>query len=390
MQKKSLKEILKPLASKDGLELAEMLYNEEEIEYDGIEITSKGKSLTNRVESLIESKVIDHDTYTETISLEYQTNDFFDYLMEANTETNIEDVKKKIEIIKRVFGNIKKRKDNFEQITKEIKVIQKALRSIPSIIEKNSRALSNDTLFAYKIEQNTEIKIELLKSCKEQLSQLSKAIDGVKIFLDNKQNVFAEILPSLKILDSIRGSIFNQKKIVISILEATIDYLSKTIEDGNFLKKLNILNELIKKNELYKQTNIVEKIEKSIITQKINVGSKIDFDLINMHEELEKQYNDANIQRQEITRKEYGPIDKKIAETKKEIEIVRVYDVYKKYMKSKKDIDLANYLYLVLEESKKVNRFIASIVMKWNKNLIIKNETIKIKEYEYPVIKRKF
>lgn len=132
MKELSPKEILKPLASKDGLNIVTQLYRDEEIPYDGIELFIDGKNLAPKIEQLKESKIIDHDMFTETLSLEYQTDDYLRSLMEANTETNIEDVKKKINIIKREFGNITKRKNIYNFIIKFLSALAIYLLTVSS------------------------------------------------------------------------------------------------------------------------------------------------------------------------------------------------------------------------------------------------------------------
>lgn len=392
MKDLSLSEILKPLANKDGLDIVNKLYIEGEILYDGIDFTIDNKNLVPKIEQLKESKIIDHDMFTETLSLEYQSDDFFHYLMEANTDTNIEDVKKKINLIKKEFENINKRKKNFEPITKEVKVIQKALRSIPSIIEKNSKALNNDTLFAYKVEHNIEIKISHLEDCKEQLSQLSKAIDSFAKFLKTNNKLLISILPAPALLDSIRKSLLIQRKTVINIWEATINYLSKTIDDGKFLKHLNAINELIKQNKIYKQTNIVEMAKnKGLIQNKVNIRKKIDYEIVAFDDELNKQYESANIPKTETPKKEYPPVDIESSKRNKSIKIVLARDLYLKFMQNEKNTDLATFLYETTKDNKKVNRFISSIVMKWHKNLTICDDVfVYIDRYRYPQIKRRF
>lgn len=385
-------EILKPLASKDGLNIVTQLYRDEEIPYDGIELIIDGKNLASKIEQLKESKIIDHDMFTETLSLEYQTDDYLRSLMEANTETNIEDVKKKINLIKKEFGNIVKRKNSHEVFVREVKKVQRILRSIPSIIEKNIKALNNETLFAYKIEQNIEIKISHLEQCKDQLSQLTSAIDSVTRFLKSNNKVFIEILPAVALLDSIRNSLFMQRKTVLYIREATISYLSKTIEDGNFLKKLNSLNELIKNSKVYTQTNLIDlSLHNTLLPKRVEVKKKIDFDIGNFDEELVKEYKALNAPKVEPQKKEYTAIDLEQSKKTKTIKIINPYDLYRKFINAERDIDLATFLYDVLDESKKVNRFISTIVIQWHQNLNINDkEFIYINNYRYPYIKRKF
>jgi len=386
---KLLKDVLKPLASLDAIALISYLYEHEEVKYDGIDFMLNGKNVNNRVQKLIQNKIIDYDRFTETLSLEYQSDVFFRYLMENNTETNIEEVQKKIKLIETNINNIAKRKKSFESYDKEVKIIQKALRSVSNIIEKNITVLNNGALFAYKVEKNYDIKIDFLKVCQTETDKLAKALEKFSKFINNRNNnkVFIEILSNILLLDSIRQNLMKQRKSILKTREYIIQYIAKTIEDGKFLKKLNLLSSIIKNGKIFADTNLVEVIHnKPLLPEKIEEKKKLDFDIGDFQDELEKKYIELNAPKIKEEKKVYKPVNIEKVKEVKTVKIIKPYEIYKKFLQNSDDTDLATYIFNIVKERKKVSFFISLIVLKWHTNLNITNQKIKIENFEYPII----
>lgn len=393
MKNKLLKDVLKPLANADSLSIVSHLYEHEEAFYDGVEFVFEGKELSGKIEKLIENKIIDYDVFTETLSLEYQSDDFFRYLMEANTETSIEDVKKKIKLIEQNLSNINLRKKNFEAFDKEAKNIQKAIRSVPNIIERNAKILNSGSLFAYKIEKNQDIKIEYLEVCKTQIDDLSRALEQFTKFINKRSNnkTFVELLPNPLLLDSVRNNLMGHRKIILHTRMSIIDYLARTLKDGEFLKKLNTIGSIIKNGKIFSETNILETIEqKELLPRHRDIKKKIDFDVGDFQESLESEYIKSNVPKVKQENTTYEPIDRKKHKQINELKLIRPYDIYKKLIQQSNEMDLATLIYTVTKDRKKVSLLISSIVIKWHYNLSIEpKKSVIIENYKYPIINRR-
>ncbi len=400
---KNIKDILKSISSEKNRKLLQELYVYNEVTYNGFEYIQDGLNISDSVQKLKEQGVVDYDEYSGTLALEYQTDDYFKYLTDTSNDTNIEDIKRKQVFINKKLEHIRQKKESAHvhlktienvKALKESKDIQKALRSIPSIINKNYIALNNNSLFAFKVEENLQIKINILEECKTQLKELATALDKIERFLKKLNKTFLEILPNPLLLDKLRADIILYRKTILSARETTSYYLAKTLKDGDFIKKLNKISLLIKENQLAAKTNFYDVVDIAKCTiEKKNFSKKIDIELGNYYETIDDRYTarvlKENTKQVKKDEKVYTPVNKNKPD--RVLKMVKPSQLYEQF---KKDIlfdNLIDFLYSKDLNSSNINSLVATFVIKWHSSLLInKKKTIQRNGYVYPFISRRF
>lgn len=398
---RTLKDSLKLIGDSKSRILLNDLFLLQELNYQGLEYIQNDIDISSTIEALKELEIIDYDEFTGIISLEYQTENYFKFLtntLNSLNDVGIDEIEQKINLIKSNLRDIgirnedsKKRGNgeisNFTAL-KESKDIQKILRAFPSIIKKNFIVISEVGLYYYKTEQNIEVKIKRLEECKIQLNELSKALDKIQKFLNKEDSLLSKILTNKRLLDFLRQNIIDNRKTFIFTREEITTYLNKTLEDGEFLKKLSKLSLILRENQILHKTNILDVVTSSKnITSKYKYQKKIDFSLTNYAEELEKRIKAKKLNIEivsEIERTPSTPINKNKNAIEKEI--VNIEKLYYEYSKNY-EINLIDFLYAKSLSVKKINYLFVVIVNKWFRNLIInKNKVIQKDNYIYPVV----
>lgn len=401
---KTLKESLKLIGDSKSRILLNDLFLIQELSYQGLEYIQNDMDISSTIEALKELEIIDYDEFSGIISLEYQTENYFKFLtntLNSLNDVGIDEIEQKIVSIKSNLRDIGIRnKDSKNQgngeisdftTLKESKDIQKTLRAFPSIIKKNFIVISEVGLYYYKTEQNIEVKIKRLEECRMQLNEMSKALDKIQNFLNKENSILSKILTNKKLLDFLRQNIIDNRKTFIFTREEITTYLNKTLEDGEFLKKLSKLSLILRENQILYKTNIVDVVTSSKnITPKYKYQKKIDFALTNYIEELEKRIKNKKLNIEIISEVEKSPIPP-LNKNKKYIEkeIVNIEKLYHEYSKNY-ETNLIDFLYEKELSVRKINYLFVVIVNKWFRNLTInKTKMIQKDNYIYPVVMNK-
>lgn len=398
---KTLKDSLKLIGDSKSRILLNDLFLLQELSYQGLEYIQNDMDISSTIEALKELEIIDYDEFSGIISLEYQTENYFKFLtntLNSLNDVGIDEIEQKINSIKSNLRDIGIRNEDSKKqgngeisdftTLKESRDIQKILRAFPSIIKKNFIVISEVGLYYYKTEQNIEVKIKRLEECKIQLNELSKALDKIQNFLNKEYSILSKILTNKRLLDFLRQNIIDNRKTFIFTREEITTYLNKTLEDGEFLKKLSKLSLILRENQILHKTNIVNVVTSAKnITSKYKYQKKIDFSLTNYAEELEKRIKAKKLNIEivsEVEKTPSSPINKNKNSIEKEI--VNVEKLYHEYSKNY-ETNLIDFLYEKGLSVKKINYLFVVIVNKWFRNLIInKNKVIQKDKYIYPVV----
>lgn len=398
---KTLKDSLKLIGDSKSRILLNDLFLLQELSYQGLEYIQNDMDISSTIEALKELEIIDYDEFSGIISLEYQTENYFKFLtntLNSLNDVGIDEIEQKINSIKSNLRDIGIRNEDSKKqgngeisdftTLKESRDIQKILRAFPSIIKKNFIVISEVGLYYYKTEQNIEVKIKRLEECKIQLNELSKALDKIQNFLNKEYSILSKILTNKRLLDFLRQNIIDNRKTFIFTREEITTYLNKTLEDGEFLKKLSKLSLILRENQILHKTNIVNVVTSAKnITSKYKYQKKIDFSLTNYAEELEKRIKAKKLNIEivsEVEKTPSSPINKNKNNIEKEI--VNVEKLYHEYSKNY-ETNLIDFLYEKGLSVKKINYLFVVIVNKWFRNLIInKNKVIQKDKYIYPVV----
>lgn len=401
---KTLKESLKLIGDSKSRILLNDLFLIQELSYQGLEYIQNDMDISSTIEALKELEIIDYDEFSGIISLEYQTENYFKFLtntLNSLNDVGIDEIEQKINSIKSNLRDIGIRNEDSKKqgngeisdftTLRESKDIQKTLRAFPSIIKKNFIVISEVGLYYYKTEQNIEVKIKRLEECKIQLNELSKALDKIQNFLNKENSILSKILTNKKLLDFLRQNIIDNRKTFIFTREEITTYLNKTLEDGEFLKKISKLSLILRENQILHKTNIVDVVISSKnITSKYKYQKKIDFALTNYIDELEKRIKAKKLNIEivsEVQKLPSFPINKNKNGIEKEI--VNVEKLYREYSKNY-ETNLIDFLYEKGLSVKKINYLFVVIVNKWFRNLTInKNKVLQKDNYIYPVVMNK-
>lgn len=221
---------------------------------------------TAKIDEAIQLEIIEHDNFDDELSLSPDTEEYYRVRLGQGNETNIgyigEKLNKLVELLRTYNIRVKDREDTL----KEIKSIYKLLNQIPSILRQNLKALSSNSVFAFKNEPNFEIKMINLEICRKEIKELSLALKNVDNMVEENWNFFKTI-NSVKInfaIGKIRRSSAELEKSFARLHSDIISFINQSIKDGEFIEKMKKLKELKDNNTLSMHTNIEEICKKDV------------------------------------------------------------------------------------------------------------------------------
>jgi len=260
-------------------EIIQELYNYESRPNDVI----KSSYSNSKLDDAIRLEIIEYDEFNEELSLSFDTQEYYKTRLGQNNETNIGLIDDKLLKLEAQLNFYNQRVKSSEKADKEEKLIYKILSQIPSILKYNLFAITSSSIFAFKSEPNFDIKMEKLKICQTEISQLVGASQSIDDFLQ-EQYAFFKSMNSLKISSLIlrlKKNSIELEKSFIKLFDDIKNYINQSIKDGKFIKKIEILKELKSENKLLVDTNIREilinkkRVSKSIKIKKIHPDDKI-------------------------------------------------------------------------------------------------------------------
>jgi len=259
------------------------LYNYESRPSDVIKESYK----TSKLDDAIHFDIIEYDEYNEEFSLSSDTEEYYRTRLGQNDETNIGLIDEKLSKLEIQLNFYNKRIKSSEPTDKELKLIYKILSQIPSLLKYNLLAITSSSIFAFKSEPNFDIKMDKLKICQNEISQLIDASQNVDNFIKT-QYYFFKAMESSKISSialRLKNNSIELEKSFIKLFDDIKNFINQSIRDGEFIKKLQTLKELKDENKLILDTNIQElaknklSVSKSVKIKKIHPDDRI-FDYI--------------------------------------------------------------------------------------------------------------
>ncbi len=255
------------------------LYDYESRPSDAIRDTYK----SSKLDDAIHFDIIEYNDFNEEFSLSSDTEEYYKTRLGQNDETNIGLIDEKLLKLGVQLNFYNKRIKSSESTDKELKLIYKILSQIPSLLKYNLFAITSSSIFAFKSEPNFDIKMDKLKICQNEISQLIDASQNIDDFLKT-QYYFFKAMNNSKISSTIlrlKNNSIELEKSFIKLFDDIKNYINQSIKDGKFIKKLQILKEMKNENRLIFDTNIQELVKdkqavsKSIKIKKIHPDDKI-------------------------------------------------------------------------------------------------------------------
>ncbi len=339
---------------------------------------------TTKLEDAIKLEIIEYDSFDDELTLSVDTEEYYRKRLGQSHETNIGEIGDKLKKLRNLLKDYNIRQLANENRDREIKAIYKLLHKIPHIFKYNLQALSSTSLFTFKNESNFEIKMINLKRCKEEINQLSKALEEVDRVIDEESNFFKS-MDSRKInlaIYKIKQNSADLERSFAQLYNDIIQFINQTIQDGEFIKHIKKLKQLKYDNTLVKNTNI-----ESIVESKISIVGGVKEHKILPDDEMYayvEQMQERLKERQKVilNSKKTTPIDYDI--TKKVELSKKLYDYTKIYQDFlKQDRDLISFLLnypLKIEEEKIMGVFIR-VLKNHSSNYEIENEEfIRVKD----------
>jgi len=262
---------------------------------------------SSKIDDAIYFDIIEYDDFNEEFSLSSDTDEYYRTRLGQNNETNIGLIDEKLSKLEVQLNFYNKRDKSLESTDKEIKLIYKILSQIPSLLKYNLYAITSSSIFAFKSESNFEIKMDKLKICQTEISQLVDASQSIDDFLQI-QYYFFKAMNNPKISSMIlrlKNNSIELEKSFIKLFDDIKNYINQSIKDGNFIKKLQILKALKDESKLLSNTNIEEllkkkqAVSKSIKLKKIHPDDKILDYIDTIRKIIEFRKIDVNDTRQE-------------------------------------------------------------------------------------------
>jgi len=255
------------------------LYNYESRPSDIIRDSYKSAKL----DDAIRFDIIEYDDFSEEFSLSPDTQEYYRTRLGQNDETNIGLIDEKLSKLEVQLNFYNKRVTSSESTDKEEKSIYKILSQIPSLLKYNLFAITSSSIFAFKSESNFDIKMEKLKICQNEISQLIDASQNIDSFLQEQYHFFKAMKSSKigSIILRLKNNSIELEKSFIKLFDDIKNYINQSIKDGEFIKKLQNLKELKDENRLTLETNIEElakgkvAVSKSVKIKKIHPDDKI-------------------------------------------------------------------------------------------------------------------
>jgi len=260
-------------------DIIQELYNFESRPSDAIRESYKNSKL----DDAIHFEIIEYDEFNEELSLSSDTEEYYKTRLGQNDETNIGLIDEKLSRLEVQLNFYNKRVKSSESTDKEVRSIYKILSQIPSLLKYNLFAITSSSIFAFKSEPNFEIKMDKLKICQDEISQLIDASQNIDEFLKT-QYYFFKAMNNTKISSIIlrlKNNSIELEKSFIKLFDDIKNFINQSIKDGEFIKKLQILKELKDENNLVINTNIQElakdklAVSKSVNIKKIHPDDKI-------------------------------------------------------------------------------------------------------------------
>jgi hypothetical protein len=242
-------------------DIIQELYTYESRPYD---LLSKNIINITKLEEAIRLEIIEYDSFDDELSLSVDTEEYYRARLGQNSETNIGEVGDKLHKLENLLKDYSVRQRAKENATKEIKSIYKLLNKIPSIFKHNLQALSSTTVFTFKNEPNFEIKMNNLKRCKEEISQLSDALKEVDRVMDEQWSFFRG-MDDRKInfaINKIKRNSADFERSFAQLHDDILHFINQSIQDGAFIKRLKKLKQLKSDHTLIKNTNIEDLVAK--------------------------------------------------------------------------------------------------------------------------------
>lgn len=237
----------------------------------------------SKLDDAIHLDIIEYDEFNEEFSLSSDTEEYYKTRLGQNDETNIGLIDEKLSRLETQLNFYNKRVKSSESADKEVKLIYKILSQIPSLLKYNLFAITSSSIFAFKSEPNFDIKMDKLKICQDEISQLIDASQNIDNFLKT-QYYFFKAMNNTKISSMIlrlKNNSVKLEKSFIKLFDDIKNFINQSIKDGEFIKKLQSLKELKNENRLILDTNIQElakdklSISKSVTIKKIHPDDKI-------------------------------------------------------------------------------------------------------------------
>jgi len=290
-------------------DIIQELYTYESRPYEAV---AKNIQNLTKLEEAIRLEIIEHDSFDDELSLSVDTEEYYRARLGQNNETNIGEVGDKLTKLENLLKDYNVRQRANEDATKEIKSIYKLLNKIPSIFKHNLQALSTTTVFTFKNEPNFEIKMNNLKRCKEEISQLSNALKEVDRVMDEQWNFFRS-MDDRKInfaIHKIKRHSADFERSFAQLYDDILNFINQSIQDGAFIKRLKKLKQLKSDHILSKNTNIEDLIAlKQAILPKVKEHKILPEDkmyaYVEQMQEILKARKNVIVNRQEATPIEY-------------------------------------------------------------------------------------
>jgi hypothetical protein len=218
-----------------------------------------------KIDEAIQLEIIEHDNFDDELSLSADTEEYYKIRLGQNNETNIGYIDEKLNKLSGLLKTYNIRIKNAEDPSKDIKSIYKLLNQIPSMLRQNLKALSSNSVFAFKNEPNFEIKMMNLEICRKEIKELSSALENVDNIIKINWNFFKNI-KSVKInfaIGKIRRSSAEFEKSFARLHGDIVSFINQSIKDGKFIEKMKKLKELKDNSTLLMHTNIEEVCKKN-------------------------------------------------------------------------------------------------------------------------------
>ena len=213
-----------------------------------------------KIDEAIQLEIIEHDNFDDELSLSADTEEYYRVRLGQNNETNIGFIGEKLNKLSGLLKAYNIRIKDAEDTSKDIKSIYKLLNQIPSILRQNLKALSSNSVFAFKNEPNFEIKMMNLEICRKEIKELSLALENIDNMVEENWNFFKTI-KSIKInfaIGKIRRSSAELEKSFARLHSDIVSFINQSIKDGQFIEKMKKLKELKDNSLLLMHTNIEE------------------------------------------------------------------------------------------------------------------------------------
>jgi hypothetical protein len=236
-------------------EIIQELYRYESRPYN---IITKDIKNINKLEEAIKLEIIEYDSFDDKLSLSIDTEEYYRKRLGQYNETNIGEIGDKLKKFQELLKVYDIRQKSNENGFIEIKEIYKLLNKIPYIFRQNFQSISSISIFTFKNESNFEIKMRNLKKCREEINQLSRALEEVDKIIDEESN-FLRSMNSRKInfvVSKIKKNSADFERFFAQLYNDIIYFINQSIRDGEFIKHIKKLKKLKLDNTLIENTNI--------------------------------------------------------------------------------------------------------------------------------------